>query len=497
MNLINKNPWLAITLLLTALFGLQVSTISYQNYLMDEVEELRFAQGDFWKSVFMTDSMPPLFTLLLRGWLAVFSDHIDARWMSACLSLISTFAIYRFVRLLSNSRTAFISAALFAFCPLQLYYAQLIRGYALMTCLSVFCIGFFLLAMKTAKNRDYAGFVIFSIVGMYAHYYFAVIPVALFVVYLWQLNEHKFSTIASCYIAMFVLTSPVLIFLADDFKYQHGLRDPRPISFPAIVYSYFSYFSGYALGPSQRELQFIGSAAAIRSAVPWLLACAAIGLPLASRGIVALRQKGLLVPILSLLTVPLILIGVAGFLSGITYNVRFVAWFAFPLSMLISFAFISDDGRRLPKWVMACGAGVFGIFAIANLNRVFNTRYQFEDVRGAAKFLLENRTGGEPVFVVSDYMLQPLAHYFVDDHDQLFELPQPGTRSKVINNAEAVSQAMNVFEANSQGKRSWLVYSRPFHGDPKGLILDELIQRGASLSHSFAGIDLYVVQCHP
>jgi hypothetical protein len=497
MNLINKHPWLAITLLLTVLFGFQVGTISYQNYFMDEVEELHFAQGDFWKSVFMTDSMPPLFTLSLRGWLAVFSDRIDARWMSACLSLISTFAIFRFVKFLSNSSTAFISAALFAFSPLQLYYAQLIRGYALMTCISVFCIGFFFLAVKSSKNRHYAGFAIFSIVGMYAHYYFAMIPIALFVVYLWQRNEHKFSTIAMCYFAMFVLTSPVLIFLADDFKYQHGLRDPLPMSFPAIVYTYFSYFSGYALGPSQRELQFISSAAAIRSAVPWLLACAAIGLPLASRGIGALRQKGLLVPILSLLTVPLILIGVAGLLGGITYNVRFVAWFAFPLSVLFGFAFNSDDGRCVPKWVMACGAGVFGIFAVANFNRVFNPRYQFEDVRGAAKFLLENRTGGEPVFVVSDYMLQPLAHYFVDDREQLFELPQLGTRSKVIDNAEEVAQAMQVVDANSQSKRSWLVYSRPFHGDPRGLMLDEFCQRGASLSHRFAGVDLYLVPRQP
>lgn len=497
MNLVGRFPCSAIVLLLAGIWVIQFGTISYQSYFMDEVEELHFAQGDFWKSVFMTDSMPPLFTLSLRGWLAVFSDHIDARWMSACLGLLSTFAIYRFVLLLSDSRTALITAALFAFSPLQLYYAQLIRGYALMTCLSVFSIGFFILAMNSSKNRHFAGFTIFSVVGMYAHYYFAMIPIAVFVAWLCQRNRPQFLVIAICYFAMFVLTCPVLVFLADDFKHQHGLREPRPLSLEALVYTYFSYFSGYALGPSQRELQYMGSAAAIRLAVPWLIAVAAIALPLAVRGIGALRRAGILTAVLAVLTVPLILIGVAGFLSGITYNVRFVAWYAFPLSVLFGFAFMTEDGKQLPRWLVVSGIALLGVFAIANCNRVFNSRYQFEDVRGVARSLEEGRASGEPVFVVSDYILQPLSHYFDGEQALLLELPQPGTRSKVINDAESIEAAMKIVEANTPGKRSWLVYSRPFHGDPQGLVLDEFTKRGATLSQRFAGIDLYLVPAQP
>ena len=493
MNKIDRHPWIAIALLLVVLFGFHVGTISYQSYFMDEVEELHFAQGDFWQSVFMTDSMPPLFTLSLRSWLAVFADHIDARWLSAGCGLTATIAIYRFVWLLSNSTIGFVTAALFAFSPLQLYYAQLIRGYALMTCLSVFCIGFFLLAMKNAKTRHLAAFTIFSVVGMYAHYYFAMIPIALLVAWLCQRKWCQLSKIALCYGSMFVLTCPVLVFLADDFKHQHGLRDPRTMSLTAVVYTYFSYFSGYALGPSQRELQFIGAASAIRSAAPWLLAVVTFATPLAVRGAGSLRRTGILTPVIAVLTVPLILIGIAGFLTGITYNVRFVAWFAFPLSVLFGFAFLSDGGRRLPKWLIACGVGLFAIFAIANGNRIFNPRFQFEDVRGVAQYLFENRADGEPVYVISDYMLQPLAHYCVQHQNQLFELPQPGTRSKVVNDAQSFADALRVVEAKSQLKRSWLVYSRPFHGDPQGLILEEFTQRGAVLSRRFAGIDLYVV----
>ena len=61
MNLIDRHPWLAIALLIASLFVLHLSTISHQSYFTDEVEELHFAQGDFWKSVFMPDSMPPFF----------------------------------------------------------------------------------------------------------------------------------------------------------------------------------------------------------------------------------------------------------------------------------------------------------------------------------------------------------------------------------------------------------------------------------------------------
>ena len=260
-----------------------------------------------------------------------------------------------------------------------------------MTCFSVFCIGFFLLAIKCFKPRYLAQFTAFSVVGMYVHYYFAMIPIALFIAWLCQKRWDQFPKLAACYLAMFVLTCPVLIFLVEDFEFQHNLRDPRPMSLSALVYTYFSYFSGYALGPSQRELQYIGSRAAIRSAVPWLLAVAAIAIPLAVRGFGALRRKELVASILSVLTVPLILIGIAGLLGGITYNVRFVAWFAFPQSVLFGFAFVNENDRRLPKWVIACGVGLFGVSAIANCNRVFNSRYQCRCRFRRFKFFFELR----------------------------------------------------------------------------------------------------------
>lgn len=493
MNSLIPRGWLAISLLLVSLLVFHAFTISYQSYFIDEIEELHLAQGDLWKSVFMPDSMPPVFTLSLRGWLTVLGDSMDPRWLSALVGATSTLLVFVFIRAISEDRTALISAAFFAFSPLQLYYAQLIRGYALMTCMSVLCIGFFLLAIKSPKRTPLVAYTIVSIVGMYVHYYFAMIPIALFFAWIYQRRFERFSQIATCYVAMFVLTCPVLIFLVEDFKYQHNLREPRPMSLSAVVYTYFSYFSGYALGPSQRELQYIGSSAAIRSALPWLLTVVAIASPLAFRGIHALRRQGFVVSILSVLTVPLVLIGLAGLLSGITYNVRFVAWFAFPLSVLFAYAFPAERDRPVPRWALVCGVALLGIFGIANFNRVFNARYQFEDSRAAAKYLDEDRTQGEPVYFVSDYMLQPLAHYLTDASENLFELPQPGTRSRVIKDAASVAEAMHVVETTSSAKRAWLVYSRPFHGDPQGLLLNEFEQRGATLSHSFAGIDLYVL----
>lgn len=508
MKIVDRYPWLAVSLLVVTLFLFHFFTISYQSYFTDEVEELHFAQGDFWQSVFMPDSMPPLFTLSLRSWITILGNSIDARWLSAGMSLASTFAIYKFMSSLTTARVSLLIASLFAFSPLQLYYAQMIRGYALMTFLSVFCIGFFVLAMNHGRSRCFVAFTIFSVVGMYAHYYFVMIPIALLTAWFCQKRFSDFRRIAICYVAMFVLTCPVLVFLVEDFRYQHNLRDPRPMTVSAVAYTYFAYFSGYALGPSQRELQYIGSAAAIRSALPWLLLVTAIALPLATRGIGALKRKELMVTVVSLLTIPLILIGAAGVLSGITYNVRFVAWFAFPLSVLLGFAFSIESGRQIPAWVIVCGVGLFGIFGCANFNRVFNSRYQFEDARAAAKYLRESRKPGEPIYVVSDYMLQPLLHYFRDAapvaagesdavSEKLLELPEPGTRSRVIRNSDTCTEAMQVVDSNSKGERSWLVYSRPFHGDPDGLLLKEFTERGAKLTHSFAGIDVFLVPAQP
>ena len=497
MILQNMKHWHSISILVVALLLLNCLTIDQQSYFVDEVDELSFSKGPIWDAIWMPDSMPPLFNLTLRGWLSIFHSDASGRWLSALIGIVTVVVSFAFINAISDFKIAMITACLFAFSPLQLYFAQLIRGYSLMTFWAVLCIGCFMISNSGHRwrNRFWVGYVLTSVCGMYTHYYFSMIPISLGVAWLWSYcrkgpNTVRWRVFVVGYVAMFLLTLPVLALLRIDFQFQHDMRTPRPLSLGALVYTYFSYYSGYALGPSQLQIRTMSASAVLRNALPWLLISSIISIPLLYRGAFQLIKIRLFAPVFFLTTVPLLLIGIVGAEAGITYNVRFVSWLAFPISVWIGFGCreLWEESRRIRFIVCAAIAVCFGLFALANYQRTNDARYQIEDTRSVVKYLRADQRRDCPVFVVSDYMVRPLNYY--GPELRLLELPEIGKQGKEIVFKEELTTAIQSMESAATDE-FWLVYSRAFHGDPIGLLLQYLEKRGLEKRRTFAGIELY------
>lgn len=503
---ISPTEWILFAAVVCGLIGLHLGTIHHQSFFIDEVEELEFAKGDFWASVFMPDSMPPLFTVTLRAWLNLVGDDSGARWLSALGGLIGTLITWRVSRVFMSPMASMVATLFFTFSPLQLYYAQLVRGYSLMTLFGCLAIGAFLLADATGKIRYWILFTASCALGMYTHYYFVMIPMS--IVAGWILLNfsgrrdwiHWRWLVIACLVLMCVAFS-LWIFLRIDFQYQHDLRAPRPLSISALAYTYLSLFGGYALGPSQRELH--AANANVLEALPWLVMIGLASIPLICMGLWKGRRLNLLTYLVCLLVLPFVAIGTVGLVSGITYNVRFVCWMTFPLSMLLALAFepmasprsLSSHPKLAPfasrnqlPWLLAIF--VLGIFGFANYQRVFEPRYQFEDTRAVAAFLENNWKENDRVFVVSDYVNPTLEYYMPDRANAMFELPEPSVRSEVFSEPSVVDRALGVMKSESLD-RYWFIYSRPFHGDPSGLFLNALEKCGVQFDREFSGIRIY------
>lgn len=501
IHLRNLSSVLGIILLFHAI------TIHQQSFFVDEVEELSFTKGPIWKAIWMPDSMPPMFTLTLRGWLSFWQSDLSGRWLSACLGLASVVAVYVFVHAkTADGRVAMACTILFAFSPLQLYYAQLTRGYSLMTFWAILCIGFFLMAHGEYRRKVFwIAFIVTSVIGMYSHYYFAMIPMSLGIALgidkaIGSNREIAWGWVLFGYLAMGFFTLPVLLFLKTDFQFQHDLREPRPLSLNALVYTCFSYFSGYALGPSQLQIRTQSARAVLWIAIPWLLLTTIVVVPLAYRGATQLMRLGMFVPIACLITVPFVLLGITGAVSGITYNPRFVVWMAFPIFIWLGFAVrgIASAGRLERVRVCACIIACLVIFAVANHHRHFDSRYTIEDTRSVARYLKMKTHGDWPIYVVSDYMSGPLSYYEKDL--DFSELPIPGKHGIEFLSDEDLALAENTIRATQASRLQnayWLVYSRPFHGDPQGLLLRHLLMNGLQWERAFAGVDLYRGEIYP
>jgi hypothetical protein len=345
-------------------------------------------------------------------------------------------------------------------------------------------------AVQNGRPRDWVGFAVASIAGAYTHYYFVIflaVSLVIVVVLKRSLRIGKRAVIAYASIAIFGL--PLLYLLPGDFHFQTSLRDPHRLTATSFVYTYLTFFTGDALGPSPRELHSISTSAAIKSVAPWAAAIGIAILILGIEGWRALRGRPAL-PVLSVLLIwPVLLVGGLGYVAGVNYHVRFVLWVLIPIAVWLGAGLAA--GRA--HWhVRIATFGLVCLSALAIYNRLEVPRYQNEDLRGAAAYLHTHADQAQPIFVISDY-LSTAARYYLEEPWQVIELPRGGENNHVVAAASDVTMADDTIAAAvRENQPFWLIYSREFHGDPAGLLLAHLTdKRRLTAVAEFAGVTVY------
>ena len=176
--LFRKDVLIGMVLLLIAavvrLIGLGLDSLWF-----DEVFSVRIARLGVSEIVSLAarDVHPPLYYLLLHFWTKLFGDtEFAVRMLSAVFSGLTVFVVYRLALMLFNRRTAIYTALLTALSPLQVFYAQEARMYALLACLSTISVYFFLRWLKDGERLPAVLYVISTALLLYTHLY------ALFVV---------------------------------------------------------------------------------------------------------------------------------------------------------------------------------------------------------------------------------------------------------------------------------------------------------------------------
>lgn len=463
-------------------------SVSWQSLFVDEWAELCYARLDaagVWSN---PDSMPPLFTYLLQGWLAVARFESAARWLSALLGVASILAVWQLGRELTDARGAVAAAALWTINPIQLYYSQSVRAYSLLALLVAAMMWLFFRALRTDARRDWAGFALLSATGMFTHYYVAILLLVAVVVLVTGRRGLPGRRAFMAFVAAGVLSAPVLFCLKTDFEYQREIREPRALKAEALAYTYFSLLSGYSLGPSTAELHTLPARDAVTQAAPLAAAMGFAALPLFIAGARELGDRRRLWHMAAFLVAPVVIAGVAGWATGITYNVRHVAWCAVPFTAWLG---IGAAQAVQWRWLIAPTLGVAALMLSATYQRNWVARYQNEDLASAAEYL-QKHTSGDPVFIVSDYVAGTLGYYLSNDN-QLIELPEPGEVSRVVADDAVAAEGLEAAKALASGRGPvWLVYSRAFHGDPLGLLLVRLRNEfGLEPVAEFAGVKVF------
>ena len=210
----------------------------------------------------------------------------------------------------------------------------------------------------------------------------------------------------------------------------------------------------------------------------WILAVTACLLPAVAAW---LRRSGARFPgsgYLVLMAVgPVAATLVAAGIFGLKYKVSYVSWASIPVLVLLGAAIATT----WPAWRTRLGvAGYVVLMLVALANRHLDDRYRNEDARALAGYLAAHSSSDAPVLVIAGYMFETVSFYLGPEWS-VRELPD-GT---------AALRMMADVGKTTSGP-AWIVYTRPFHGDPRGDVLRGLATNDeVRLASTFAGMELY------
>ncbi len=166
---------LPLLLLVAAGALLRFWSIDSRGLWLDEAVTIlhaRFALPDVIRNV-AYGVHPPLFHILMHLWISLMgTSEVVVRTYATLWGLASIPAAYWSARLLFDRRTGLIAATITAFSPYLIWYSQEARMYSMMLFFGFLSIGFLARAVRLNRPRDWVGYTLVTLLGMFTHYFY-------------------------------------------------------------------------------------------------------------------------------------------------------------------------------------------------------------------------------------------------------------------------------------------------------------------------------------
>ena len=386
--------WIALLLLLATCAAVRFSFLARKPFWFDEcfsVEVARISWGNLLHLLWWREANMSLYYVLLRIWLRFERYNAQSEFFIRSLSVVVAAAtlpaIYWVARQLYDRRVALIAAALFAFNAYSVRYAQEARSYALFLLLATVSSGFLLAFLREPGRRNWLGYVIISILAVYAHFYALLLLAAHWLALRWlskdglpshQPGANVWAHVRRAWITIGLAVLPLLVFVAKT-----GAGPIRWIQRPGLrdVLEFYEHLAG----GSDWALPVFCAAAGIAAVAPHARKLWARG-----QNWEIWRSQFLLI----WLFFPVALTVLLSFARPVFLG-RYMI-FCLPALLILVAAGL---GRLRPQWLLAaapagilllCGQGVFFVYG-----------HDFDDERdacgAATDFILDHTQPGDAV----------------------------------------------------------------------------------------------------
>jgi mannosyltransferase len=495
-------------LVLIVLLGslLRFAGLGNESIWLDEATSILIARMDLPSVVVWTaaDIHPPLYYLILHFWLGFGESEFAIRALSAMLGVVAVVIVYALARELFDEQVGLLSALLLALSPMHIWYSQEARMYAMVTTWSLTASYFLVLALRRSaqrgvgsltlrtpqKARDgvpnvqtryWLGYLLFSVLALYTHYYalFVLLFQNVFVLcWLWLHKAGK-----TCWpdlwrrwllveLAIAVSFLPWVPVVYRQVSSGGGGWVEKSIGRPTVrdlldTWLHFSTGLDRQVYPQDlRRMAYALFAVCILAAAATLLGSPGTRLPRQPRGMeyrASLRRWvrqtdsyriGLWFCVLYV-AVPLLAAWLVSQIKPM-YSERYLLPFVPPYCILVAYGLRALRWRWLRLAVVLCLTLTL-LVGDWNAWRI----EQREDWRWASSYVLDRAEPGDVVLFLPRWLAKPFDYYARGRVALSMDLPVPVTPQAV---QEVTADMAQRYE------RVWFVWQRGHYGDPDGLV---------------------------
>ena len=473
----SRADWLALALICLVAGVLRLLELDRQSLWMDEVLTVmssRTSPASILLDPPVDPNIPPLYYLLMWALRSMGDGEAALRLPSVVAGALSVPLMYVVAASWLGRSIGLLSALLLAVSPIHVWYSQEARPYALLIFLAL--ISVYSLQRVQATPHALAPRISLALACALTFYVHTVAIAFLggLVVYVLVTTARRdlapwIATFAGA--ALLALPGLLLLVRVPPTVSGNSAYEFNPSH---VVYTLWTFATGFSLGPTLVELRTEGLAGARRylgiiASVLGLFSLL-IGVGLAGLG---RRQRSVMAGLILWVLCPIALAVLGTAVTSHPYNVRYTLLALPPVLILVAAGI-----WFLPRaWLRGWTGGVVIALSAASLGNYYsNPRYFRDDNRGAAAFLRAHAEPNALVIVSAPYTALPLRHYLgalplglvgypSDDQGPLHD----GSLQPDQVESDRVDEDLTRLVEGRPG--FWLFLSRVFHSDPDGRLL--------------------------
>jgi mannosyltransferase len=165
----------SVIALTAAGFALRLISLDSRSLWLDEAITVRQAGRPLIEVIrtLAAGVHPPLYHVIMHFWMSAFGQsEVALRGFSVLVGVIAIPVAWWAGTRLYDRRSGIAAAALLAFSPFQIWYSQEARMYELLFLAGLLSVTFLALALRGNRARHWLGYLLFTTVGLFTHYFF-------------------------------------------------------------------------------------------------------------------------------------------------------------------------------------------------------------------------------------------------------------------------------------------------------------------------------------